>query len=247
MKNVLAYVVIMVFLSSSNLALALPTKTLIVGIDDSPPYSFINQTGEAEGKIVNLLNALASAADVHLRYVFCPWARCIRLVQSGQINLLAGLSKSPERAALLHFIKPAIFTQEATFNFYTRHSQTEIHTYADLSDLVIGKLRGSQHFTQFDNDVSLTTVDAQDVKTLFLLLQSGRIDAFIHLSETFAPYQEQFDPNQTIQTADFAQKVEARGYLVLSKLSTTIETLEQLNQAMIKLSQDGKIEQLLQE
>jgi polar amino acid transport system substrate-binding protein len=222
-----------------------PSNMLIVGIDDSPPYSFFNKEGKADGTFVELLDELSDNAGTSIRYVQCPWARCIRLVESGQINLLAGLSKSLEREALLYFVEPPILIQKASFGFYTLPSHQDIQSYADLSGLIIGKLRGSQHFDRFDNDTSLTTVEAQDIKTLFLLLKNERIDAIIHLHETFIPYLKQYDPNHEVHKTTYEHKVEALGYVVLSKISSTTAMHKRLNQAMLKLSLDGRIKELI--
>lgn len=218
-------------------------EPMIVGIDHSPPYSYKNSLGNAEGSIVTLIEQLTALSDLKVRFIFCPWARCIRLVQSGQIDMLAGLTKSTERLAWLYFIEPAMFNQSSSFGFYMLNTAEDIVTYSDLSGRVIGKLRGSKHFNQFDLDDTLITVEAPDVQSLFMLLHSGRIDAFIHIQETIAPYLNQYDPQQAIKHSSYAWHQTTKGYVVMSKLSQFVEILPRLNQSMAKISEQKSLNQ----
>ncbi|NCP64586.1 MAG: amino acid ABC transporter substrate-binding protein [Paraglaciecola sp.] len=212
---------------------------LSMGFDHSPPYNYKDEQGQAKGSLVTIAKQLGKEAGVRIEFVFCPWARCVSLVKHGKIDLLAGLSQSAERERDLLFLKPAIFNASSAFAFYQVDTAISIATYADLRKLVIGKLRGSQHFAQFDSDTSLTVVEAPDVQTLFALLQNGRIDTFIHMRESIVPYLEEYDTQHRIQQADYVEVVSADGYLVLSKHSGKTALATNLSDGLATLKQNN--------
>jgi polar amino acid transport system substrate-binding protein len=217
---------------------------LSMGFDHSPPYNFKDEQGQAKGSLVTIAKQLAKEAGVQIEFVFCPWARCVSLVKHGKIDLLIGLSHSADRERDLLFLKPAIFNTSSAFAFYVVDKAITISTYADLEKLVIGKLRGSQHFPKFDADSSLTVVEAPDIQTLFALLQNGRIDTFIHIHESIVPYLEEYDDQHRIQQADYVEKVSADGYLVLSKHSGKTAMATSLSGALATLKQNKVFETL---
>ncbi len=235
---------LLLLLINVQVSWASETNKLVFGFDHSPPYSYLDEDKAARGTMVDLVKKLAIESQLSFEFVFCPWARCISLIESGHIDLLAGLSKSEERQAHLLYIEPPIFSQNASLGFYIQDPRIKIDSYGDLENLVIGKLRGSQHFAQFDTDKQLNTVSAKDVETLFSLLKNGRIDTFIHMNETIAPYLVQYDPQNTVKRAAYSQEVSQKGYLVLSKHSGKTELFDTLSKALSELKAKGAFESL---
>ncbi len=219
---------------------------MMMGIDQSPPYNFKDENGQFRGLLVDVIEQLANQSDISIEYILCPWARCVSLVESGQIDLLAGLSKTVEREKHLHFIEPAIFSQQTTFGFYTLDPAIKIGNYDDLASLVIGRLRGSKHFQKFDEDDQLITVDTPNIATLFSLLLNGRIDTFIHANETVLPYLTKFDPNNTIGKTQFSHTSQANGFIVLSKKSAYRKHLPLISEQLNVMKKQGAFDVLHQ-
>jgi polar amino acid transport system substrate-binding protein len=217
---------------------------LSMGFDNSPPYSYKDEQGKAKGTLITIAEQLAKEAGVNIEFVFCPWARCVSLAKHGQIDLLPGLSRNNERERDLLFLNPPIFNTSAAYGFYVLDHVIKISNYADLSQLVIGKLRGSQHFPKFDADITLTVVEAPDIQTLFALLQNGRIDTFIHTHESVVAYLEEYDEQHRIQQADYVEVVSGRGYFVLSKHSGKTELAPALSRSLAHLEQSGVFDAL---
>lgn len=235
---------LILFLLTTSVGWAADSKTLVLGLDHSPPYSYKDENGAASGTLVDLMKKLANESKLSFEFVFCPWARCINLIESGQIDLLAGLSKTEQRQSHLLYLEPPIFSQKASYSFYVKDPKVVIESYSDLSGLVVGKLRGSQHFMKFDQDNNLNIVNATDIETLFSLLKTGRIDAFIHVNETIAPYLLEYDPEHSVIQSSFIQEVESKGYFTLSKHSGKTALYGQLSKALNTLQQQGAFEAL---
>ena len=226
---------------------AASTRALTVAVDHSPPYSFFDQDGQAKGLSVELAKSLVTEAGYDFLPVACPWARCLELVETGDIDLIVGVGNTPARAQVMHFIEPAFFIGGHTIGFFTLDGQPEIHRYQDLADLIIGSLRGSLHFPEFDQDLSLHKVETKDVDTAIKLLHADRIDVLIHLEATLGQYLQRLDPDNRITAAAYKVKLEQPAYVALSRASGSEELHRALNQSMRLISASGHIEQLFQQ
>lgn len=221
---------------------AADTKTVSLAMDESPPYSYQDKNGVYKGLNVDIARLLVTKLGLNLEFVDCPWARCVDLVKSGQVDLLMGISKNPERERHFHFIEPAFFRGQMNFGFFIRHGQPVIQTYQDLAPLIIGSLRGSKHFPRFDNDKTLKKIETTDIKTAINMLQVGHIDTFVHLTNTLQPYLEQYDPGGLISQAEFSHNVNTYGFIALSKKSGLSGRIDEFNQALALLDHKGVIQ-----
>lgn len=214
--------------------------TLTFATDNSPPYAF-EQDGQAEGIYVEIVKALLNNSGVRPEVIFCPWARCMQLVENGEVDMIAGVVKTPQRQQKFTFIEPAFYTSTSPFGFYYLQPQNNIVDADDLKRMTIGKLRGSVHYPAFDQADDINTVAAIDVPSLIALLQRGRIDAFIFHSQTAIPYLN----GTGIKLADYQVNHVSQGFFAVTRHASLPVPVEELNLRMAELVQSGTIERLM--
>ena len=73
------------------------SQMLTVAIDSTPPYAFIDKQGRPSGMIVDVMQKLSSRLPFDFEYIECPWARCVKLVENGEIDLLPGITRTHTR------------------------------------------------------------------------------------------------------------------------------------------------------
>lgn len=180
--NVLA-LIFMLFLTTFN---AVKADELVVAIDHYPPWSIIDQT-PYRGIDVEIINTLADDLSLTIKYVTCPFKRCLAMMENGQVDFMPGLFKTPEREKYMTFIEPAYFDDPPKVFYTNKNSSKKIERYQDLKTLTIGVKRGASYFEKFDKDTNLEKFVVTEDIQLLKLLKIGRIDTFIS-TESFADY-----------------------------------------------------------
>ncbi len=202
-----------------------------IGIDHAPPYHWIDANGQAQGTMVAIMRQLVSNSGGAAKFVSCPWARCLKLTETGQVDMLFGVSKTAERAAFLHFVEPAMINTKVNFVFYQLPSAPPIHSYSQLYRLKVGVLRGGSYFSEFDTDRKLQKVEFVDLASAVMSLQKGRIDALIQPAGVTLPTQPD---GATLAVAQYQHTEHGKGYVVLSKKFAHPDYLPRLSQEMAR-------------
>jgi len=202
-----------------------------IGIDHSPPYHWIDANGQAQGTMIGVMRQLVTSSGGTAKFVSCPWARCLKLTETGQVDMLFGVSKTAERAALLHFVEPEMINTTVHFVFYQLPSAPPIYSYSQLYRLKVGVLRGSSYFREFDTDRKLHKVEFVDLAGAVGSLQKGRIDALIQPAGVTLPPQPD---GATLTVARYQHTEHAKGYVVLSKKFAHPDYLPRLSQEMAR-------------
>lgn len=223
--------------------LSASTPTIVLATDYNPPFSY-KDDGTAKGLYVELAQALTNSLPVKLEIVFCPWARCVKMVEQNQAHMLIGLSKSPEREKHFYFLKQPFFQTSNAFHFFYMYPEHEIKTHAQLKQKIIGKIRGSAHTPEFDNDKSLNTVDALDVRSMINLLRKKRIDSFIYLGGAVQTYLDAYDAQNEIKRSPYSIEQKLSGYIVIANEWQGNELKAQLDNRMEMLLESGFIDDL---
>ncbi|ACH39926.1 periplasmic substrate-binding histidine kinase [Citrifermentans bemidjiense Bem] len=105
-------------------------RTVIVGGDrDYPPYEFIDKSGHPAGYNVDLTRAIAEVMGMKVEFRLGGWAGMRSALQSGQVDVLQGMSYSMERSSEVDFSVPHTVVNHAVF------ARKESPYLASLTDL----------------------------------------------------------------------------------------------------------------
>lgn len=106
-------------------ALASVSRELIaVGDANFPPFTFLEK-GEARGFDVDLLQELARRQGLHITIRLTEWTTAMQAIQTGEADILVGVSDLEERRKILEFsermltMRSSLFTNKDTFAWST--------------------------------------------------------------------------------------------------------------------------------
>jgi polar amino acid transport system substrate-binding protein len=168
------------------LAVAAEPCTLRVGWEPYAPFTFADDKGEATGADIDLIAAVADEIGCTIVPVELPWARILREVEQGTLDVSTSTSRTPEREQWAVFSKPY---RETEIAIYVRRGETPRFALQELADIPEQQLRlGVIVDYYYGEAVAAAAADpefaawvdgAPDYQTNIRKLLSGRIDGFL--------------------------------------------------------------------
>lgn len=197
-----------------------------------------------DGLDAQILKAVANRANLEIFFQNAPFKRRLLMMKNGDLDLICGLLKRPERETYIRYIQPAYKTRSDTVFFVPKGRAATIQTYEDLAPLKIGTVIGAKYFPRFDRDLSLNKEAVHLHSMNFSKLCLGRIDTLISNEGAGIEFIHKMKLSDQIELADYRCSREKSVYFGLSKKSrhmAKIRTLESVIRQMVDSGQIGKI------
>ncbi|MBD9358551.1 EAL domain-containing protein [Methylomonas albis] len=229
-----------------------------VGIDrDFPPYEWLDSAGEYRGMIAEHLQLIERRLGV--KFVITKdksWQEVLDMAKRGELDMLAGASKTPDREQYLNFTQPYISTPTLIIG-------DETSGYINSLQLLAGRQIAIEqgYFVQelLSRDYpELQLVTAASVKQALNLLAEAKVDAYIGdaASASYAIKQQGFlnlhiagQPGYVNETRMAALKSQPQLLALLEKALASISQTEHdaiINRWMgLKVEQGIRLEALL--
>ena len=139
----------------------------------SDPYHFINESGEADGMLVELWQLWAKKQAVAVEFVPLSSQKAIQQTQSGEVDIYAGLFQNAEVESQLD-LSEAFFRQNS--HLFLHRSIANIKSILQLTPYAIGVFDGSSHeFTLKQKYPNLTVKSFSDRNALYQAALAGEI------------------------------------------------------------------------
>lgn len=176
----LAITCICLGISMSALALSATEPVKVhVGVEQNPPLSYFDGSQHPTGLMVELLSYIALQDNIKVEYVSCHWDECLDKLQRGEIDLLATIAHSSERAKLYDF------TTATVVNLWGQlyvGENSKISSYFDLEGKRIAVVNNETHATAFRSLIKqfglhTSYVVVAGFQEVFEAVQSGKADA----------------------------------------------------------------------
>ncbi|WP_083595137.1 substrate-binding periplasmic protein [Alteromonas sp. RW2A1] len=211
-------------------------------INHFPPYSILSEGKPPAGINVEAMKIVAEQLNMRLKFMECPFARCIVLLEKGLVDVFVGVTHSAEREEFLHFIEPPV-APGSVQTFYARAgSSISINEFADLDGLIVGLLRHSLYFPEFDKATNFAKVEANTHLQLIDLLLNKRIDAFVGSEQRFNYLLQEQGLSNKISQQTFHITEDRKVYLALSKHSVHSDLTESFSKALSYAKNKGVFE-----
>ncbi|MBX3130819.1 MAG: transporter substrate-binding domain-containing protein [Polyangiaceae bacterium] len=152
-----------------------------VGVYENEPKIFTDRQGQPAGIFMDLLAAVAREERWKLVPVRCDWAECLRLLESGRVDLMPDVAFSFERAERYDFNRTPVL--ESWSQLYARAADA-LSAPSDLDGKRVALLQGSiqqRHFEQMMSGLGLRVhiLPRQSFDEAFRLAASGEADAAV--------------------------------------------------------------------
>ncbi len=161
--------------------------TVRVGVEDNLPLQSISYSSQPEGLVLDVLRYIAGEEDWQLEFVSCEWARCLEMLENGEIDLLGGIAYSETRAQRFDFSSEALITN---WGMVCVDPISKIDSILDLQDRSIAMLPDDIYTLAFQDlmhsfGIDFTEIQADTYAEALAAIQAGTADAGV-VSRLFA-------------------------------------------------------------
>lgn len=154
-------------------------KILRIGGEQNLPVSTITPDGKAQGLFPEVFDEIARRAGWRYEYVPCDLSACFEQLQSGQLDMLLAIAKTPPRAELYDFSKEALLSNWG--QIYVRRN-TKVESILQLEGQRIAVVRNDTHgdafktlFSNFNKQA--TYVEVASYEDVFKSINRKQADA----------------------------------------------------------------------
>ena len=165
-----------------------PAKVVRVGSFEDT-FNYVNEKGIRKGYGYELLETLSGYTGWQFEYVTCDWSDCFEKLKNGEIDIIGGISYTPDRAEEMLFSDEPM--GEEKYYLYADLSREDITAsdFKTLNGQKIGVLMGTESevmLTEWEEKYGLKTqhvniANNEDVKQK---LANHEIDCFVSLEES---------------------------------------------------------------
>ena len=218
-------------------------EKLSFAVSSFPPWT-ITEEEAISGIDVDIVKTISSKLNVKVEFYLCPWARCLSLLEQGEIDIAANLFKTPEREKYLSYFSEPYIKGTYRLFYLNKSAGIEINRLDDVNGKTVGHITGVRHFHQFDTNRLIQKLSVSNRLQLIGMLSKQRIDMFIGQEDVIdyllvhSPYKSQIVKSQ------FRQFISEPGYFAFSKKSKLLFLQARFEQELLKLFETGNIQKL---
>ena len=172
--NIIILCLLLFTLSFHFFAAEAPCRTVHVAATSWAPYMMPGEPDE--GPLLSIARKAMQRAGYELKITPYPWARAVKNVKDGKLEVLASVTYLPEREQFLFFSDVVL-----AHDIHLIHIGESKPPYSDFEDLcpaVVGGLRGGLVTKVFAGTPCIEVVEVNDIADGLKMLSVGRMDYF---------------------------------------------------------------------
>jgi len=209
-------------------------ESLEMLVFNNPGLFDISAQGEISGPGARLLQRIESLSGVELRLREMPVARVVQTLHQQPGRCAAGMARTPEREALLHWAGPVA---DSAMVVYGRLNETRVvKTPDDLRGAIIAAQRQSVP-AQWLVAQGIQLQEARDPQTALRMLEARRVDYWL-VNELLA--QHTFRSLGSVPVRALHSFGRIQGYLACH-IDTPPATMNKLQRALDQLRRSGEL------
>ncbi|WP_269532369.1 ABC transporter substrate-binding protein [Chitinimonas sp. BJYL2] len=209
-----------------------------------PPYMEQTPSGY-KGAHLEIMSALTRQIGVRLKLVECPSARCLRMLEVGDVDVAMGYARDPQRDAYLDFLQPSYASPTRT-QFYVRHNETRsLQQAEDVSQFRAGLVRGVFYSRVLTLIPEANRDYGPDMETNFRKLAAGHVDMVPAGVNVGTRVIDKLALVGKVRAAPFSLVLDTERHISLSRRSAWHPHKARLEAAFATLVQKGEVSAIL--
>lgn len=207
------------------------------------PYSFI-ENGVVKGANIDIIKAISKKLNIIVTFKTMPWQRLLKNIAANKVDCAAAFFKTSTRANNMLFM-----TEPLSITDYTLFIQkSNVDKYKNLKDFAgtsIGVNRGFKTTPKFEKAVSSGLIKQYEVgneQQSLLMLSTARLAGVLTDKNVGLFNINKMGLNNIIAIKPSLKSIPV--FLIFSKKHNNSDLIEQFNQALINLKQNGTYQRI---
>lgn len=246
MKKLLCFAICCLLIHSQSVWACTDGKAVISGSIDYPPLSW-REGNKLVGTNIELVQNILSEKDVEATTdEGGPWKRVLERARRGEVDILVGVRKTPEREKYLTYIEPQI-TPAVQGVFLMAKDVDNYQGWETLKGMAGGIKLGASFGDEFDA-YAKENLHIEETRTLaqnFKKLTSGRIDYILGPLMTIILNLQKEDLIGEVINSDIELLV-LDEYVAISKKSECIEYIDHFSTQVKSHLEDGRLDTIME-
>jgi polar amino acid transport system substrate-binding protein len=224
-----------------------PPCRLVLGWDPWEPYHFQNLADEVVGLDIDLITAVSENAGCKISYYRQGWSKLLKMVKDGQVDILAGATKTASREQFSYFSEPY---RKEEFWLYVSKDKLDAIKDLNLEQLMekrfrVGVIQGylyDEQVTKYQDDIRYQGLflEASMSEINVSLLLDGEIDGFI---------EDKYVGSSILKRKNLASQIVAHPlqftnrdvHMMVSRNSINKELFKKLDNSLKELEAKGEL------
>lgn len=224
-------------------------RTLSFASDHWPPWFIVDEASEPPnigGIDIEILREVANRLNLKLKIGSCPWKRCLRMMETGELDIIASLGKSDKREAYIHYLNPPYRNKSVKVFYMLKGKGHQIRKYEDLYSHSVGVVRGYLYFPRFDNDKNIRKIPVTNSKQLLEMLHRGRIDVIVgnRVAMNYSIRKHGF--SDAFEATPYRYDLPYEGYIGISKNSSLSKDIHRIEAIIKDMVDSGRVTKIIE-
>lgn len=226
--------------------------SLSVGWEPYGVYSHGDENGEPDGFDIELLRLLADEVGCDVEFRYLPWARHLKELEAGRVDVATSARRNAEREAYGRFSSPYRINEMA---LYVRRGEVDRYQLGTLADIgerkfSVGIVEGYFYGDEFAElmtsaEFAANTEAVLDYRSNILMLVHGRIDGFL-ADDVGVVVWEAKHMGAMEQIEKYPLSIPGGEFhLLFSRESVPQELFDRLEATLTEVREDGRLQALL--
>jgi polar amino acid transport system substrate-binding protein len=225
---------------------------LSVGWEPYAPYTYADDDGEVTGADIDMIEAIAAEIGCSVELVKLPWARILREVENGTLDVSTSTSWTQDRSEWAWFSEPYRETEVAIYVRRGESSRFDVKNLADVPDqrLRLGVIVDYFYGKEFaelasDPDYAAWIDGAPDYATNIRKLINGRIDGL--LVEDVGVMHAELERLDAIDLVErYPLRIPGQKlHFMFSRRTVDPPIVEQVDAAVARMRADGRLDAIM--
>jgi len=217
---------------------------------DDAPYAFQAADGHIAGFNSDIVRAALKAMHCEPKFVELPWARALRELEQGRLDILPGALRTPERERFAYFSRPVNQSPNVLFVAKKAASTYRIKALADIAGTgfrlgaQVGVAYGADYETLVKTpgfSAQLTSVTSR--RSAWKMIELDRLDGIIADEVTGLVELQQMGLSHVVVKTDIIVSGEPAMF-ALSQASLTPAFVADFDRALNTMMSDGRYKKI---
>ncbi|MCI2284221.1 transporter substrate-binding domain-containing protein [Colwellia sp. MSW7] len=215
------------------------------------PYQYHNEQNKLTGVDIELFKLITENVGMSVSYVELPWQRHLMYIKSGNVDIAFGASYTKERAESAYYSIPY---RKELVNLFVRKGMSDSIKLSQLSDLIgskylIGIENGYYYGKEYEqlktNPDFISRINSViDIEQNVKMLMKGHIDGFLADPMSIQSFVEKYKFQDEFEVHPLPI-YQGDIFIMLSKKTCSQTDLDKINDAIISLKENGKLDQII--